>query len=167
VQYTIPAGEHYSLENGLKKVEGKVMRFEVKFNQSAAYTTQKPENQFDINKLYGFSDCGAQHHVNSARVGWRWNGQEVELFAYCYANKVNKSVLLGKMKIDEAKTVAISVQSREYIFELDGKTVKMERHCDTETFQGYQLYPYFGGDETSPHEITILIRNLDTGGGKS
>jgi hypothetical protein len=26
--------------------------------------------------------------------------------------------------------------------------------------QGYQLYPYFGGDETAPHDINIWIKNL-------
>jgi hypothetical protein len=26
--------------------------------------------------------------------------------------------------------------------------------------KGYRLYPYFGGDETAPHDISIWVKDL-------
>jgi hypothetical protein len=36
----------------------------------------------------------------------------------------------------------------------------MDRGCSGGSLASYQLYPYFGGDETAPHDITILIDEL-------
>jgi hypothetical protein len=35
----------------------------------------------------------------------------------------------------------------------------MPRAAATVKAKGYRLYPYFGGDETAPHDITISIRD--------
>ncbi len=82
VKYTIPQGKQYADKNGYKPVEIGEMKFVVKFDSSAVYQTRLAENQFDINKLYGFSDNNADHHQYSARFGWRWNGNALRLFAY-------------------------------------------------------------------------------------
>jgi len=36
----------------------------------------------------------------------------------------------------------------------------MPRESTTTMAEGYQLYPYFGGDETAPHDIFIWIEKL-------
>jgi hypothetical protein len=48
----------------------------------------------------------------------------------------------------------------EYIFHVDNSTVSLPRHCSDDA-SGYKLYPYFGGDEAAPHEITIEIEDLE------
>ncbi|WP_462255410.1 hypothetical protein [Ferruginibacter sp.] len=48
----------------------------------------------------------------------------------------------------------------EYIFKSGNITVTMPRYVTSAEVKGYQLYPYFGGDETAPAEIYILIKEL-------
>ena len=82
--FIIREGNHYCEENTYRKVETDEFRFTVKFDSSAIYQTALPENQEDINKLYGFSDNEADHHIFSARFGWRWSNQALRLFTYVY-----------------------------------------------------------------------------------
>jgi hypothetical protein len=46
-----------------------------------------PENQYDINKLWGFSE-GINNQYNSARIGWSWNNDALRLYGYVYAKGV-------------------------------------------------------------------------------
>src|SRR5437763_125948 len=82
--YTIKQGQQYCDKNSYQSVELNEMKFIVKFDSSAIYQTQSTENQYDINKLYGFSDNNADHHSYSARFGWRWSDHALRLFAYVY-----------------------------------------------------------------------------------
>lgn len=159
-RYVIKKNEHYSQGNGLKTVSYPVLHFKVRFDSSAIYTSVKPENQFDINKIYGVSDCGDNHQVNSARYGWRWNGEAIELFAYCYINSVRETQLLGTMSIGEEVSLGISTQKDQYDFLFRNKHFTMKRGCTGEGLSGYQLYPYFGGDEAAPHEIRVFIKEV-------
>jgi len=54
---------------------------------------------------------------------------------------------------------AIKVTSRNYLFTINGITTQLPRVATTEKAKGYQLYPYFGGDEVAPHQINIWIKN--------
>src|SRR5690348_438301 len=72
IKYTIRKGNQYCDGNNFKEIELNEMKFIVKFDSSAIYQTQLAENQYDINKLYGFSDNNSDHHQYSARFGWRW-----------------------------------------------------------------------------------------------
>ena len=56
--------------------------------------------------------------------------------------------------------LTMSVQENLYQFTYNGKTVTMPRHCTGSSIQGYRLYPYFGGDETAPHDIYVYIKEL-------
>ena len=157
-QFTIPKGQHYATENNIKAVEITEMKFVVKFDSSAIYTTADPDNQYDINKLYGFSDNGDQHHSFSARFGWRWSDKALRLFAYTYNNGVRDEKELGTIAIGTEVHCSIKVQGEVYQFEVDGKTETMLRLSTTTVGKGYQLYPYFGGDEPAPHDVRIWIK---------
>ncbi|GHA58572.1 hypothetical protein [Pontibacter akesuensis] len=157
VLYTIPEGAHYCDKNTYKEVRTNYIKFEVIFDSSAVYTTALAGNQGDINKLFGLSDCNSSHHTNSARFGWRWYKNQLELLAYTYLNKKWEYRLLGAVPIGKAVACEIKAEGQQYTFSMDGKTVSMPRACDGDMV-GYQLYPYFGGDETAPHAITIKIK---------
>jgi len=156
-QFFIPKGAHYATENKLKPVETAALKFIVKFDSSAIYHTADPKNQDDINKLYGFSDNGDQHHLYSARFGWRWSNGALRLFAYTYNNGVRDSKELGVVDIGKEVECAIEVNREVYSFALNGKVETMARSSSTPVAKGYQLYPYFGGDETAPHDVRIWI----------
>ncbi|HEY4650008.1 MAG TPA: hypothetical protein VIG72_01285, partial [Pontibacter sp.] len=156
---TIKNGEHSAGAPFLAR-QTDILTFEATFDASAIYQTIDRSNQGDINKLYGLADCRTDHHSNSARFGWRWYNNQLEIHAYTYLNKVRQSELIGVVELNKTYTYRIDLQGNKYIFRLNGTTVEMPRHC-TGLAEGYQLYPYFGGDEVAPHDISIAIRELD------
>jgi hypothetical protein len=157
--FIIKKGEHSS-NAPVKLLTSSAIRFEATFDASAVYETSVKENQADINKLYGMADCRSDHHSNSARFGWRWYNGKLEVHAYTYFNKTRHSKWVGIVDLNKAYTYEIQLQDDKYVFSLNGQQIDLPRHCNG-TGEGYQLYPYFGGDETAPHDITIAIKNLN------
>jgi len=160
IKYTIRKGNQYCDGNAYKAVSTSEMKFVVRFDSTAIYETQSPENQFDINKLYGFSDNNTDHHQYSARFGWRWSGNALRLFAYVYNAGSVTSKELTTINIGTEVNCSIKVTPTNYLFTVNGITTQLPRMATTEKAEGYQLYPYFGGDEVAPHEINIWIKNL-------
>ena len=159
VIYNIKKGAHSADFNPYKQVQLEHLRFAVTFDSTAIYSTLDFGNQGDINKLYGLSDCSSDHHTNSARFGWRWYNGKLELHAYIYHNKVRTSVYIGNATLGQATICEIRLEEEKYVFTASGKTVALPRSC-IGVGAGYQLYPYFGGDETAPHDISISIQEL-------
>jgi hypothetical protein len=160
IKYTIQKGNQYCDGNSYKAIELNEMKFVVKFDSTAIYETQSPENQYDINKLYGFSDNNSDHHQYSARFGWRWSDKALRLFAYVYNEGSVTSKELTTVAIGSEINCSIKVTSTNYLFTVDGTTTQLPRMATTEKAKGYQLYPYFGGDEVAPHQINIWIKAL-------
>jgi hypothetical protein len=158
--WLIKKGNHYSENNSYAQFKGSRIQFRTIFDSSAIYTTADKVNQADINKLYGASDAGTHHHENSARFGWRWKNNAVEIFAYYYVNKERKSIYLGNAAIGKEDFYALSVEGNHYVFQFNDKKTIVERYSSAPNFDGYLLYPYFGGDEVAPHDIRIHISNL-------
>jgi hypothetical protein len=160
-KYTIRQGNQYCDGNSFKPVETGEMKFVVRFDSSAIYQTRSAENQYDINKLYGFSDNNTDHHQYSARFGWRWSGNALRLFAYVYNEGAVSSTELSKIAIGEEVNCSIKVAANSYLFTVNGATAQLPRMAATEKGKGYQLYPYFGGNEAAPHDISIWIKMLE------
>jgi hypothetical protein len=160
IEYTIGKGMQYCDKSTIVPVKYSQLRFKVKFDSSAIYKTIAASNQSDINKLYGFSDNNATHHEYSARFGWRWSNNALRLFAYDYNNSVMTFKELGTVKIGVENTCSIKVSGNEYIFSLNGTETKMARASTTTLAEGYKLFPYFGGDESAPHTISIWIEEF-------
>lgn len=159
VIYTIPKGAHSSLNSRFKQVKTTKLRFEVTFDKSAIYTCEKAENQADINKLYGLSDCGTHHHVNSARFGWRWLNNRLELLAYAYVDGVRKYEYITSIDLEKPVVCELTLEDNQYRFRVGEKVTILPRACSG-SLDAYQLYPYFGGDEVAPHDIQIKIKDL-------
>ena len=158
--FTIRAGQHFADGNAYKSIETQELKFSVKFDSSAIYRSFLPINQYDINKLYGFSDNNAGHHQFSARFGWRWSDNALRLFAYVYNNGVVVSKELGSVTIGKEVNCGIKVYGPAYIFSCEEIIEYLPRTSTTPLAKGYLLYPYFGGDEPAPHDINIWIKNL-------
>jgi hypothetical protein len=156
--FTIRAGQHFANNNTYKLIETQELKFTVKFDSSAVYTSSLPVNQFDINKLYGFSDNNAGHHQYSARFGWRWSDGALRLFAYVYNNGIAISKELGIVTIGKEVNCSIKADGANYIFTCEEITEHLPRSSTTLLARGYLLYPYFGGDEAAPHDINIWIK---------
>ena len=160
--YRILKGNHYCDVSAFKAISLTEQNLKVKFDSTALYKTLTEDNQDDINKLYGFSE-GMDPHKNSARIGWSYNNDSLRLYAYVYNNYVLATQQITTCKIGEVFNCSIKVDKKNYTFFVGDKSVTLERAVVTEVAEGYQLYPYFGGDETAPHNINIFISVL---GGK-
>jgi hypothetical protein len=158
--YVIAAGEHYCNESEFQKMTVSKIKFRAMFDRSAVYETKSKENQADINKLYGVSDCGTTHQINSARFGWVWNNNRLEIWAYTYADGQRHFSFVDTVSLDKFHEYEIAFTDSNYIFKLNDSIVELPRSCSNAA-DGYKLYPYFGGDETAPHEVTIAIEDLE------
>jgi hypothetical protein len=156
--YHIKAGDNYADHNDLSFTAKTTLTFSAIFDSSAIYTSKVPENQHDINKLYGFSDCGVQHNTASARFGWNWRDNALRIYAYCYRNGERISEELGTVELNQPADYKLSIVGGNYIFTFKGKETVILRGCTVvESNSRYRLYPYFGGDEVAPHDVTISI----------
>ncbi len=158
--YTIRKGQNFSDSNNFIQVQYADLKFIAKFDSSAIYQTVNPNNQYDINKLYGFSDNNAQHHQFSARFGWRWSDNALRLFGYIYNNGAVQHKELGTVVIGSENNCSIKVTAKSYIFSLNKVVDSLPRASITPLGSGYKLYPYFGGDEPAPHDVIIRIKEL-------
>lgn len=155
--YTIPKGGHYALQTKYKAFNGSALNYTVRFDSSAIYYSGDPENQADINKLFGFSENN-DHHETSARFGWNWNGDKVALYAYCYADGIRSITPLASVDINKEYFCSIKLTHNNYEFTVADSSNIISRTSYGSIAIGHHLYPYFGGDETAPHDIYIFLR---------
>lgn len=158
--YIIKQGKNFCENNGYALFSQSIIKFKVIFDSSCIYTNVDPNNQADINKLYGFADCNSFHQINSARFGWNWNDGKMRLHAYCYVDSIRQFKELGTVELNKEITCSLETLPGKYVFTLNGKKDTVERHCTDTIAIGYKLLPYFGGDESAPHEVRIKIKEL-------
>ena len=160
ITYIIRQGNHECDQHTYASVQYTEQKFKVMFDSSAIYKALTPGNQYDIHKLFGFSDNNADHHSYSARFGWRWENNSLKIFSYVYNNRVLSKKEIMILKIGTIYNCSIAVSKEQYLFTVNEVSVSMPRLSTTATGNGYKLYPYFGGDETAPHDIRIWIKEL-------
>lgn len=161
-EFTIASGEHFATPRLMETTEVKSVGFLATFDESARYTLADASQQADINKLMGFSDCGAHHHENSARFGWRWYNEQLEIHAYCYVDSVRVHEFVGAVDIGDENRYEISATTEAYEFFLNGeKKVVIPKIQSCEAGLNYILYPYFGGTVPAPHDVRIRIEMLN------
>ena len=156
--YLIEQNNHFT-SNNFGLVKSNKLKFIAVFDESAMYTTVDKTNQADINKLYGFSDCSTDHQSNSARFGWRWYNNKLEILAYTYKNQIRSESFIAAVELNKEYEYELEALDGKYVFKLAGKTVEMERGC-VGISDKYKLFPYFGGDEVAPHQIKIKIKEI-------
>lgn len=157
-KYVIRTGEQHATLT-YETAELSKLKFKALFDSSSIYKTVDPANQADINKLYGLSDCNSYHHNNSARFGWRWYDNQLEIWAYSYVNGERLSVFIDTVAPGTFNNYEILFTENKYLFRLNSKEIEMERACQAKA-TGYKLFPYFGGNETAPKDISIWIQEL-------
>lgn len=161
--FTLKQGEHYSCPREVSAFFDHKMRFHAKFDDSAQYPKQDPSTR-GVNKLFGFSDCGNQHHEDGARFGWEWYDNELKIYGYTYVNGNLKFEYITSVPLNQEVTYTIDTSGSQYIFSVDSpngfKSLTMERGCSGNGGAKYKDGPYFGGKETAPHDIKIIIDEM-------
>jgi len=157
---TIPKGSHSAFQKA-QLLQSRTFKFVAVFDHTAIYESSSEENQHDANKLLGFSDCNSHHHQNSARFGWRWLDDKLEILAYSYANGERFIEPIIEVGLNEPHEYKIQIRKDHYEFSVDGVVLsKMERYQRCNVGVYYMLFPYFGGDDKAPHDITIQFQIL-------
>ena len=156
--FKIGKGDHSS-SSMLEWTKKDAISFSVVFDSTAIYECVDPVNQHDVNKLFGVSD-GGLHIRNSARFGWRWLGGKLEILAFTHLN--------GQFHFEKIRDIEIGKEyqceillGKTYVFTCAGGgeigQVEMDR-WEPAKGSRYYLWPYFGGDETAPHDIFVKIK---------
>jgi hypothetical protein len=160
--FEIKKGNHYHSGIMIYFVPRKYHAWQTYFFENTIYESKLKENQADINKLVGFSDCFSLHHKNSARFGWNWDltNKVMKLHAYSYNNGNRQFAFIKNIPLKTIVNLSLRVEGHQYIFTADGVEVRLPRHCGNSWAWGYKLFPYFGGDETAPHDINIWLKEI-------
>lgn len=156
--FTIKEGKHRSTFD-IDRTSKSILYFSCIFDSNCEYLTDDPVNQFDINKLYGLSDCGTSHSKNSVRFGWRWDNidNSIEINSYVRIDGVFQFKKICNVNLNEPNDYSIQIYPDHYIFTVGNIESRVDKECDFEG-ERYKLYPYFGGDEEAPHNMTIRIK---------
>ena len=155
--FIINKGSHTS-SHKVELLERSDLSFQAVFDSSAIYKTVIEENQWDTNKLLGFSDCNSHHQEHSARFGWRWLDGKIEVIVYAYIDGARHIEKIGEAEIGEEHYYSIQLTKKSYVFRFGNSIVELDRAKKCEIGGYYMLFPYFGGDEVAPHDITIMIK---------
>lgn len=159
--------------------------YKVRFRDSCKYTLPS-EDQLDINKLFGIGYFSWKvfymkkfgfiklpwvrpfHHVNSVRFGWRYNPsneKSIEILAYWYDDGVRMSHSMGFVNIgveylyslssneNGGHHMSVSAGVGQVYFHLMEYMVSLDQSLDI----GYSLGLYFGGNQTAPHNMEIIM----------
>lgn len=141
----------------LKLVPSKCdLTYEVTFTESCKYLTWR--NDSSIHKLFGIGFF-PYHRINSIRFGWSYEGLEsIRIHKYIYKDGVRTIEPLTWVQVNEPAYFSIfsdgGSQSYGMICQHIVEQVKIKPQI------GYQLYPYFGGNQKAPHDIEIIMERL-------
>lgn len=156
--FLLPEGKH-SKNFPLQTLQSDVLEFTAIFDESAIYASEVAVNQFDVNKLMGFSDCNSHHHKNSARFGWAWQDEQLQISAYAYADSERIIIPMGNVELNEPVHYQLSMTSSQYVFRIGSdREVRIDRKNECTVGLYYMLFPYFGGNEVAPHDISIKVK---------
>ena len=175
--FTINKGEHRSGTYLQNKVNDNAITFQVILDESAIYDfstpfNPTPQDQHDINKIYGFSDFGQLHQESSIRLGWSYfsydkgpyKAGELWFRWLRHAWGQHRGGPLMKIETNEVYTVTIRRWLTQYEFIINDSIFLVERDLEqnrmVDWMDSYYLYPYFGGQQKAPHDITIKIKDL-------
>jgi hypothetical protein len=173
IDHTIYEGSHNSVPLNLQKIYS-TNTFEVSFTikkgvyhlKNADGTTH--DDQYDWNKLTGFSDCNYYdaYRGKGAMLGWRYNIQNknFEFAAYVHKNE-DKSFQAKQFNFRglEGEKIDLKIEAFDgyYIYTLAGEQIVMDgefgRGCSNMPITGRYISPWFGGNQLAPTQIEISI----------
>lgn len=134
--------------------------YQLKFDDSSMYDLGNI-NQLDINKLVGFSS--GFHHKNSARFGWNCDNKNIILHTYCYVDGKRTWSEFARIRTGVFYKISIKDTGGFYYFELvdeSGKITQKNIEKNHTKKIGYNLWPFFGGDQPAPHNMYIEIKKI-------
>ena len=156
--YFVFKGWHFFMPPIFNFFRGSNLKRKVKFHPSCRYNLDN-NDQYDVNKLFGFGYGLEHHHKNSARFGWRYEPtiDKIILYAYVYHNKYRLITRLAELEFNKEYELAININGNAYFFSLDGKQI-YNLGGVTPKRTKRELGAYFGGNQTAPHPMKITLK---------
>lgn len=132
----------------------------VVFTRTCAYDIGI-KDQADINKLFGIGYFPS-HHKNSVRFGWRYviELDAIEVMAYWYSKGERKSNHICFVSLEKEHLYILNIMEVGHILDVYDNAKKIGNFVIGDVpgrSIGYLLRPYFGGNQTAPHDIEIKI----------
>lgn len=167
-KFRIKRGKHSAKGIHFNFTFKKNVTFKCKFNKSCLYYFDD-NDKYDINKLCGFSTTWF-HQRQSGRIGWRClDGERIEIVTYSYNDGTREQTetdILGIVLPDQEFIVSIEDNEDMYIYtfenlSVDNSYVKaVDKKQKDWFFFHYLLFPYFGGNKTAPHDMTLYVKKI-------
>lgn len=155
-------GWHFSIPHPLSLHYGKEEETkEVTFDASCLY--EPLDSEHDYNKLFGWSF--GFHHRNSVRVGWRSQGNQIELILYVYEDGKRCDTDIPGILCDIGKKYRVTLRriKDEYwlsVVDTESLLYRFQWRPCSKTIKptwGYKLGLYFGGQKPAPHTIKVTM----------
>ena len=165
--YLIKQGNHYcnvSIFERIFSVGYKMKRifFKFKFHPECWWTPARNSDDNDLNKLYGLSFGLNSDHSDSVRLAWKPDfnvSGKIDIYGYIYdklADSQHLSQYITSVQTGEDCLANIASNGDKYEFRVNTVNAEM---ANTHPDPGlcFRLFPYFGGNNTAPHDMTIEI----------
>ncbi len=165
--YKIKKGEHYASVSFFEKLGAmgwkvKSMNISFLFRSECWWSPPRNNDDFDQNKLAGIG-YGLNHHQNSVRLTWvpDFDHQGVmKIFGYTYDERKSDPKfsysLITTVNVLQPCQGSIIAEGNQYKITVNGVSVSME-NTNPDPSLCFRLFPYFGGNNTAPHDMTIEI----------
>lgn len=129
----------------------------LKFNDDFSYEIDRVD-QFDTNKVIGLSDS-YHHHVNSIRIGWRWNRrvEKIEILYTVYRNSIRYIESICFIESDKFYDFEVSVIKGKYLLWFNDIYIEIYRSSKW-FLPRYVLFPFFGGNTPAPKDFEFDIK---------
>ncbi len=173
MKFTIKKGKHFSKPKRFRfHIGKKSLEKKITFTSSCLYELNN-EDDADVNKAFGFTtDLFGR---NSVRIGWNLyrgiNGiKSIRLFGYVHINGKRSYIpdspeyMIGKYySFNEPIECSIFLDNNGYVYfraiqgSYKGENTIVKIPFDKKSWIGYYQNPYFGGNQTSPQNMIIIV----------
>lgn len=156
---TIRKGTHAPFRFPQLLIQPRILKYRFMFTDSCRYDIGE-NDQADVNKLFGIAYFPS-HKITSVRVGWRWVneiGNGLILMAYGRMNGRFQFKPLGYAPLNQWINMEIMQGEGNHIINIQGMDPAIIAIPPQPV--GYLLRPYFGGNQTAPHDMTIHMERL-------
>jgi hypothetical protein len=165
--YKIKKGDHYCSMSIFEKIGAlgwKVKTMEVKFLFRSECWWAPPRNNDDLdqNKLAGIG-FGMNHHKNSVRFTWVPDFDKpnvIKIYGYTYDEKKSDPkftyAYITSVNVLQPCQGKIESIGNQYRLTVNGTVITMD-NTNSDPGLCFRLFPYFGGNNTAPHDMTIEL----------
>jgi hypothetical protein len=165
--YLIKKGNHYASMSFFEKIGAigwnvKTLSLRFSFRKECWWAGPRNQDDLDQNKLGGIG-FGTNHHNNSVRLTWVpdfENNGMIKVYGYTYDEKKEgqKFAITYIKSVHVEETVSGKIESRDksYFITVGDTTIKMD-NIKSDPGLCFRLFPYFGGNNTAPHDMVIEL----------